>query len=284
MNLESIELQYLPELEDALLIAGFDGWGNALEVSRGMIDYLIQKLQAEQFGRIKPEPFYSFDTKRPMVEIEDGIVKNIEPPANLFYKVTKSQAGRDLVLLKGIEPSMRWFQYTDAILSLCRAIGIKIIISIGGMYDHVLHSDTMISVVASDEELLNGLKEKKAYTINYKGPSSIHSTLHTEAKNQGFKCVAMYCHCPYYLQGTTHFGLLSYAGAFLAEWAGFRLDTNELAITWKNISKQIQEEIDKNSELQNMVNDIRKAKVQGILGMSQKYDNVIQLKDFLKPR
>jgi predicted ATP-grasp superfamily ATP-dependent carboligase len=284
MNLESIELQYLPALEDALLIAGFDGWGNALEVSRGMIEYLVQKLQAKSFGTIKSEPFYSFDTKRPMVAIEDGVLKNIEPPANLFYQVSKSQAGRDLVLLKGIEPSMKWFQYTDAILSLCRAIGIKIIVSIGGMYDHVLHSDTMISVVASDEELLNSLKEKKAYTINYKGLSSIHSTLHAEAKRQGFKCVAMYCHCPYYLQGTTHFGLLAYAGTFLAEWAGFQLDTTELTVTWKNISKQIQEEIDKNSELQNMVNDIRKAKVQGILGMSQKYNNVIQLKDFLNPR
>jgi proteasome assembly chaperone (PAC2) family protein len=284
MNTENIELQYLPELEDGLLIAGFDGWGNALEVSRGIIDYLVQKLGAEPFGKIKSEPFLSFESKRPIVEIEDGIVKGIEHPTNLLYKVGKDQVGRDLILLKGIEPSLQWFKYTDSILSLCRKMGVKIIVSIGGMYDHILHSDTMISVVASNQKLLETLKEKKAYTINYKGPSSIHSTLHAEAKRQGFECVAMYCHCPYYLQGTTHFGLLSYAGAFLAEWAGFDLDTEELAVTWKNISKQIQDEIDKNPELQDMVNDIRKAKIQGVLDANPKYNNVIQLKDFLKPR
>jgi len=284
MDIKNIELKYIPELENPLLIAGFDGWGNALEVSRGMINYLIQKLGAKEFGRIKPEPFYSFESRRPTVEIEDGIVKGIAHPNNFLYQVGKEQAGRDLIFLKGIEPSIQWFQYTDSILSLCKKLGVQTIVSIGGMYDHVLHTDTMISVVASDEQLLETLKEKKAYTITYKGPSSIHSTLHAEAKKQGFKCVAMYCHCPYYLQGTTHFGLLSYAGEFLADWASLHLDTDELAVTWKNISKQIQDEIDKNPELQNMVNDIRKAKIQGVLEAVPKYDNVIRLQDFLKPR
>jgi len=283
MNLENIELQYLPELEDALFIAGFDGWGNALEVSKGMMDFLIQKLKAEPFGRIKPEAFYCFDAKRPTVAIEDGIIKAIEHPGNLLYKVSKHQAGRDLILLNGIEPSMQWFLYADSILSLCRKTGIKTLVTIGGLYDHILHSETMISVVASNEKLLEALKEKKAHTITYKGPSSIHSTLHAEAKKQGFECVAMYCHCPYYLQGTTHFGLLSYAGQFLAEWAGIQLDTEELTATWKKISKQIQEEIDKNPVLQEMISNIRKAKIQGVLDETSKQDKVIQLKDFLKP-
>ncbi|MBN1849260.1 MAG: PAC2 family protein [Deltaproteobacteria bacterium] len=284
MEMENIELKYLPELEAPLLIAGFEGWGNALEVSRGMINYLIQKLEAKEFGRIKAEPFYSFESKRPTVEIKDGIVKGIAHPSTFLYVIGKEQAGRDLILLKGIEPSMQWFQYTDCILSLCKKLGVQTLVSIGGMYDHILHTDTIISVVASDENLLESLKEKKAYTITYKGLSSIHSTLHAEAKKQGFRCVAMYCHCPYYLQGTTHFGLLSYAGDFLADWAGFSLDTDDLAVSWKSISKQIQDEIDKNPELQNMVNDIRKAKIQGVLESAPKYDNVIQLQDFFKPR
>ncbi len=284
MTTENIELKYLPKLEDGLLIAGFDGWGNALEISKGMIDYLIRKLGAEPFGRIIPDDFYSFDTQRPRVDIQDGILKEIEPPGSLLFKVDKNRAGRDMILLNGVEPHLQWFHFIDSILSLCRKAGVKTLISIGGMYDHILHSDTMISVVASSEELLDAFKARKAFTINYKGPSSIHSTLHSEAKKQGFACVGLYCHCPYYLQGTTHFGLLSHVGAFLADWAGFTLDTEELVITWKNISKQIQEEIDKNPELQDMIKHIRKAKVQGMMHEMKKNDNVIQLKDFLDPR
>lgn len=284
MPIENIKLKYLPKLDDGLLIAGFDGWGNALEISRGMIDYLIRKLEAEPFGQINPDGFYSFDSQRPTVEIQDGILKQIEHPGCFLYRVDKNRAGRDMILLKGVEPHLQWFHFIDSILSLCRKAGVKTLISIGGMYDHILHSDMMISVIASSRELLDTFKAKKAFTINYKGPSSIHSTLHSEAKKQKFACVGLYCHCPYYLEGTTHFGLLSHVGAFLADWAGFTLDTEELVITWKNISKQIQAEIDKNPELQDMIKQIRKAKVHGMMDVMKKNDNVIQLKDFLDPR
>ena len=283
MNIENIELDYLPELEDGILIAGFDGWANALEISRGTIDYLIRKLKAEAFGRVKPDHFYSFDSRRPMINIEHGLLKDIEPPGSFLYKVSKVQAGRDMILLKGLEPNLRWSRYIHSILSLCRKAGVRTLLSVGGMYDHILHSDNKISVIASNKDLLDSLKLKNASTIEYKGPCSIHSALHSEAKELGFECAALYCHCPYYLQGTTHFGLLSYVGEFLADWAGFKLDTTELNTAWKSISKQIQTEIDRNPELQDMINDIRKAKVQGVLEMTGKNNNVIQLKDFIKP-
>jgi proteasome assembly chaperone (PAC2) family protein len=161
---------------------------------------------------------------------------------------------------------------------------VKTIISLGSMYDNVLHTDMVISALASSEELLSGLKAENVNTINYKGPSAIHSTIHSEAKKRGIECVSLWCHCPYYLQGTTHFGLLSYLGALLSRWGGFELDTEELDTTWKNLNKQIQGIIDQNPELQGMINDLRKAKVKGSWDMARKQDKVIHLEDFLKPR
>jgi proteasome assembly chaperone (PAC2) family protein len=46
MMREAIQLDDLPPMKDPLLIAGFEGWGNALDVSRGMADYMIEKLKA----------------------------------------------------------------------------------------------------------------------------------------------------------------------------------------------------------------------------------------------
>jgi hypothetical protein len=40
---ECIELDYTPDLREPLFIAGFDGWGNALDISIGMVDYLVRK-------------------------------------------------------------------------------------------------------------------------------------------------------------------------------------------------------------------------------------------------
>lgn len=281
---EAIEIAYMPEMDDPVLIAGFEGWGNALDLSRGMVDYLIEKLDAKAFGRIVPDPFYRFDENRPSVEIEEGLLKKITPPGGYLHVVQRQAAGRDMILLKAPEPNLRWLYFAEALVGFCEKAKVRTIIILGSMYDNVLHTDTVISAVASTEELLARLKEKGLSTVNYKGPSAIHSSILNEARKRGIECFSLWCHCPFYLQGTTHFGLLSHLGSLLASWAGFRLDTQELDRTWKDLSKQIQGIIEKNPELQTMINDLRKSKIKVSWDTARKEDKVIHLEDFLKPK
>ena len=281
---EEIEIDNLPELNDPLFIAGFDGWGNALDISSGMVDYLIRKLDVQFFGKFNPDLFYRFDENRPTVSIENGLLKKISPPGGFFYATRPGSMERDIILLKAAEPSIHWFHFVDSILSLCQRTGVKTIISLGSMYDNVLHTETIISALASSEELLARLKEKNVITINYKGPGAIHTTIQDKAQKRGFDCISLWCHCPYYLQGTTHFGILAHLGSLLSSWGGFKLDTEELETTWGELNKQIQEIIDKNPELQGMINDLRKAKLKVSWDAAKKHDKVIHLEDFLKPR
>lgn len=281
---KAFEIDYLPELKDPLFIAGFEGWGNALDISRGMVDYIIRKLDGKFFAKVRADLFYNFEKNRPMVEIEEGLLKEITPPAGLFFAIERRLAGRDIILLKATEPSLRWFHFVGAVLELCRKTGVKSIISLGSMYDEVLHTDLIISALASSEELLARLKEKKVITVNYKGPTAIQSTLLAEAQKQGLESMSLWCHCPYYLQGTTHFGLMSHLGSLLASIGGFSLDTKELEMVWKELAKQIQNVIDKNPDLQNMINNLRKAKFKGPWNTAKKHDKVIHLEDFIRPR
>jgi proteasome assembly chaperone (PAC2) family protein len=281
---ESLQIQYLPKLEDPLFIAGFEGWGNALDISRGMADYLIRKLKAKRFAEINPDLFYRFDEHRPVVDIQDGSLKDLTPPGGRLYAVQGRQAGRDMVILKAIEPNLAWFQFVDTILSLCQKMGVRTIISLGSMYDNVLHTDTVISALASDQGLLSKLQSRNMAAVNYKGPSAIHSTIHSQAKKQGFQSVSLWCHCPYYLQGTTHFGLLARLGSVLSSWGGFQLDTEELDLTWQELSRQIEGIIEKNPELQGMIQDLQKAKVKQSWDSTKKHKKIIHLEDFLKPK
>ena len=284
MQQEPIEITYLPKLRQPLFIAGFDGWGNALDSSKGMIDYLIRKLNALPFAKINPDLFYRFDENRPMVNIKDGLLMKISPPGGAFFVTRQGPGNRDLIFLRASEPNLRWYQFVNAVLTLCGKVGVKTIISLGGMYDNVLHSDVVISALASSEELLGKLQDKKVITISYEGPGAIHSTLHGEALKQGFECMSLWCHCPYYLQGTTHFGMLYQLGSLLSSLGGFEVDLEELAVTWKEISKQIQSIIEKSPELQKMIDDLRKQKIRGSWTDARKQEKVIHLEDFLKTR
>jgi proteasome assembly chaperone (PAC2) family protein len=281
---EAIQIKHLPELRNPLFIAGFDGWGNALDISRGMAEYLIRRLNAEKFGEINPDFFYRFDEARPAVEIDNGFLKKLSPPGGSLYAAKPGGANRDLIILKASEPQLRWFHFVDGLLSICKDTGVKTIVTLGSMYDHVLHTDTIVSAIASTDELLSELKTRGVNPITYRGPSGIHSTIHSLAKEQGFECIGLWCHCPHYLQGTTHFGLLSHLGDILSSWGGFELDTEDLKITWKNLGKQIEAIIENSPELQTMISDLRKAKVKGSWDEARKHDKVIQLEDFMKPR
>ncbi|MBW1780289.1 MAG: PAC2 family protein [Deltaproteobacteria bacterium] len=285
---QGIEIDERPVLKDPLLIAGFEGWGNALNVSHGMAAFLIRKLNAKCFARLNPDLFYRYDKSRPFVDIKDGILKEMSPPGGSFYVAGALSAGRDIIILKSDEPQLRWGRFVDNLFSLCHDLGVKTIVTLGSMYDNVLHSDRILSGIASDDELLSKLKEKQAIPINYQGPSAIHSTIHLEAKKRGFQSLSLWCHCPYYLEGAVHFGLLAHLGALLSFLGGFELDTEELETEWRKLNRQIQDLIEGNPELKTMINEIRKAKVRaswtGMKGATTKGNKIINLNDYINSR
>jgi len=287
MKEKGIYTEILPELKKPILIAGFEGWGNALNISDAMVDYLISTLRAEYFGKIDPDLFYRYDENRPMVMIEKGSLVNISPAGGSFYAVHTGSGAQDLVILKAQEPNLRWHQFVEELLSLCGQLGVGTIITLGSMYDNVLHSDRVISGIASEQGLLSLLSEKNVIPINYNGPTAIHSFIQSEAQQKGFKCISLWCHCPYYLQGTTHFGILYHLGSLLSFLGNFELDVEELATNWKELNRQIQKLLEKNPQFQTMVGELRKAKIRGswanVKESLKKNDKVISLEDFLKP-
>ena len=284
MKEQGIHIEELPRLKKPIFIAGFDGWGNALDVSKGMAAYLILKLKAQPFARINPDTFYRYDDSRPPVNIVAGNLKSFSPPGGSFFAARTGSGGNDLVILEADEPNLRWFHFVDELLSLCTKLGVKTIITLGSMYDNVLHTDRIISGIASIEDVFSKLKQKNVMPVSYQGPGAIHSIIQAEGEKRGFQCISLWCHCPYYIQSTTHFGFLSHLGALLSSIGQFELNTEELETKWKELDVQIEKLIANSPDLQAIINELRKAKMRGSwanMNKSIKGRKVIDLKDFL---
>ena len=284
MHENSLQFDYLPELNDPLLVACFSGWGNVLDISWGMADFIIRKLDAKVFGHIKPDQFYSFDEKRPTVEIKEGIIQKVEYPGGLFYIANPNENSRDIIIFRAAEPSLKWLYFSDEVLSVCEKFGVKTIICIGSKFDNVLHTDTVISAVASDNSLLSTLDSKNVRYANYAGAGGIQSCISYEAQKRGFDFINLWCHCPQYLQGTTHFGMLCKLGNLLSEICGFKLETDELEITWQEVSRQIQDIIDKNPELKGMIDDLKKEYKKTTDENQDKHGKIIDFDSFQKTK
>ena len=286
---KGIHIEELPELNRPLLIAGFDGWGNALNISQGMVAYLIRRLDnTKAFAKINPDMFYRYDEARPVVNIEKGELKDISMPGGSFYYARVVPGERDLVMLKAGEPHLRWLFYVDEVFSLCEKLGVDTLITLGSLYDNVLHTDRIVSGYTSSPGLFSDLEDQNVAPSNYQGPSSIQSLIHSEARKRGYHCITLWCHCPYYLQGATHFGILSHLGSLLSSLGGFELDTKELDDGWNELHDQIQHLIENNPKVDAIIDDIRKAKKEGswanVRESIQRGEKVISIEDFMKPK
>jgi proteasome assembly chaperone (PAC2) family protein len=252
-----------------------------------MASYFIRHFKAHQFADLNPDIFYRYDEQRPRVVIEDGLLKTLASPGGSFYAAVTEADQSDIVILNADEPNLCWSQFVDLLFSLCRKLGVGTVITLGSMYDNVLHTDRIFSAVASTEDMLSQLRQHRVNAISYQGPSAIHSIIQSEGTKRGFECLSLWSHCPYYLQGTTHFGILSHLGKLIAQLGNFHLDTEQLDKNWDTLKEQINTLIDGNSELQTLITNLRKEKAKGttarLNGKVAGGEKIINLQDFLDP-
>ena len=266
------------------MVAGFNGWGNALNVSKAMAAYLVRKLDGVAFARLDSDSYYRYDENRPVVTIEDGQFRNVVAPGGTFYAAQTASHQSDMIILEADEPNINWHRFAGGLMDLCRQLNVRLLVTIGSMYDNLLHTDRQISGVANDPASAAILQKKQINPISYRGPSAIHSVILSEAAKRRIANLSLWCHCPYYLQGTTHFGQLLNLAGLLSDLGNVSLDLADLQKGWKKLQAQIDALIAENSELQHLVSELRKAKAKGsIASVRASLDTegkVINLKDF----
>ena len=109
---EELRIHSRPELEKPVLLAAFRGWNDGAQAASLAAGYLAKTWDAEQFAEIDPEDFFDFQATRPHVSLEDGLTRRIEWPETGFYHARPEGLDRDVVLLLGIEPNLRWRTFT----------------------------------------------------------------------------------------------------------------------------------------------------------------------------
>lgn len=288
MTETGIEIESLPRADHPVLVAGFDGWGNALNISKALVGFIVRQLQGQPFARLNPDVFYRYDENRPLVTIEHGVQKSLQAPGGQFAYIRTAADQSDVVVLEALEPALRWYAFVDEMMALCSRLQVETVITVGSMWDNVLHTDRVISGTASNDRLLARLDELQVVPIYYQGPGAIHSLIHHKCQQNGLKSVSLWSHCPYYLQETTHFGILSRLGQLVSELGKFSLDVKELDENWAQLEIQIQNLIENNPKIKEIVRQLEKGESrgswEGLAPKPKKGSKIINLKDFQNPK
>jgi predicted ATP-grasp superfamily ATP-dependent carboligase len=179
------------------MICAFQGWNDAGDAASSAVSFLASSLQARRFARIDSEEFYDFQTNRPSVQFNDENEREIVWPAVEVLEATAPRAPRDLVLVQGVEPSLRWRSFTQHIVELAEALGVQVVVSLGALLGDVPHTRPVsMSGHATDPALMERLGMQGS---TYEGPTGIVGVLHAACAQAGLPSASLWAGVPHYV-------------------------------------------------------------------------------------
>ncbi len=277
-------IQYLtkPTLHEPALLAGFGGWGNAGQVATSTIDYLVERLKARELAILGSDKFYLFSVNRPLVTIANGQLKRLDLPRSRFYYWSNPE-GSDLILFSGPEPQIRWHEYVEVFMQVCQRFGVKEFITLGGLHDDVLHNEEIISAAGASMNDVRKLRQlgESVQLIDYSGPSAVHSLFLAQAREHSIPSMSLWAHAASYLQGT-NYKLCAALIKRLNFLLNVEIDTTELDLSWRFLEEQIESLIDRNEQLKQHLEDLKKRGQRGSFTPQPSPAKVIRLDQFIK--
>ncbi len=194
-----IELGDVPELHHPVVIAAFEGWNDAGEAASGAIEQLAREWDAEPVAALDPEDYYDFQVNRPTVEVGDDGSRRIIWPTTRLLVARRPGHNRDIVLVDGIEPSMRWRAFVVELLSFAQDIGAEMLVSVGALLADVPHTRPIpVTSTSQDEALMERLAIEPS---RYEGPTGIVGVLSDAASQAGLPAISLWAAVPHYAGG-----------------------------------------------------------------------------------
>jgi predicted ATP-grasp superfamily ATP-dependent carboligase len=195
--MDHVQWHERPELRSPALVCAFKGWNDAGEAASAALGFLIDSFDAREIASIDPEEFYDFTAVRPTVRLADGRTRVIDWPKNTLHAARVPGTDHDLLMLQGIEPSLRWRQFTAMIIDMARQLGARMIVTFGALLADVPHTRPVpMTGIGSDDEMVERLGFQQS---NYEGPTGMVGLLHHACSEAGFPAVSLWASVPHYV-------------------------------------------------------------------------------------
>jgi proteasome assembly chaperone (PAC2) family protein len=194
-----IELVEWPELTDPVMIAAFEGWNDAGEAATSAVAHLARVWGAEPFAALDPEDYYDFQVNRPTVGREPDGRRRVTWPSTRLLRARVPGTSRDVVLVDGVEPSMRWRSFVVELLDAGERLKVEGLITVGALLADVPHTRPIPVTGTSDHPVM--LRQRGIEPSRYEGPTGIVGVLGDAAQQAGMPAVSIWAAVPHYAGG-----------------------------------------------------------------------------------
>ena len=243
-----------PELRSPILVCSFRGWNDAAGAASTALATVAASLDAELVASVDPEEFFDFQANRPMITLEGGQTRRIDWPANTLIAAEAPSAERDLLLLDGTEPNLRWRGFSEAIANAAERMGVEMVITLGALLAEVSHTlPVPITGLASDEDLVDELDLSRS---TYEGPTGIVGVVHDMCRERGMSSASLWAAVPHYVAAVPNPKAALALLRRLEGLTGIAVDASELEDETTDYEEQVGRAVAANPEIEELVTRI----------------------------
>ena len=185
------------------MVIAFSGWNDAAEAATGAASHLLGcwtdpsfDVVPELIADVDPEEFYDFQVNRPMIEVDESLVRNLTWPGTQIFALSTPSLDNDFVVVRGVEPSMRWKTFTSDLLDLADDLEVETVITIGSMLADTPHTRPItVSGSGAHPDIANRLGVE---TSKYEGPTGVLGVIQDACVRRGIDAISLWAAVPHY--------------------------------------------------------------------------------------
>jgi len=251
------------------MVVAFGGWSDAGEAATGVITHLLtvlgssddqssESISSKLIGEVDSEDFYDFQVNRPLIFIDESMVRSLTWPGVQIFGVHNPEGERDFVLVRGVEPSMRWRAFAAEILDLAEDLEVELVVTLGSMLADTPHTRAIpVSGTGAHPDIATRLGVEVS---RYEGPTGILAVIQDGCVRRDIDAIALWAAVPHYANATPSpkatLALVNGLEDFL-EISLPQGDLPELAIAWESA---VNEMVSEDSDIEEYIKTLEESK------------------------
>lgn len=238
-----------------LMIAAFKGWNDAADAASDALSQLRAEWDGVEIATLDPEKFHDFQVTRPETVLREGRRDVVWPTTH----VVECRVGeRRLLLVEGIEPSMRWRTFAAELVDIAQQEDVGLLLTLGALLTDVPHTRP-IPVSATSEHPM-AVDRWGLEGSSYEGPTGIVGVLQAEARARDLPGVSLWAAVPHYVAQPPNPKATLALLTRLEDFADVPMPTGELADEAAAWQRGVDELASEDTEIAEYVRQLEEAK------------------------
>ncbi|MGE3269488.1 MAG: PAC2 family protein [Chloroflexota bacterium] len=243
-----------PTLRSPVLLCALSGWPDAGQAASGAVEYLIMKWAPRRFAELDSGRVYVQTNNRPQSKLSRVGQRRLVWPTFACYALPVPQAPRDLVLLLGPEPDLRWRTCANAILDLAEQLGSDLVMSLGAYLAPTPHAGPVtLTGRGTSTELRRSLSSLGLRDGKYEGPTGFLTVLQEATVQRGLASASLWAASPVYLRDLSNPKLSAALLSVVEKVLKIDLGLTELEVAGRDLERRIDTELAGRPDLERFV-------------------------------